>query len=133
MQVVSAACAAVGALASANPGCQGELHARGATNALIALLAEHATVVSAEGTAAEGDATDACSGPAAAATDSVTERAVWAAVELVAGNADLQDAVRAAHTRLSLRHATGVSACTSTRGSACDGLTGQVGLAMCPL
>ena len=100
MQVVSAACAAVGALASANPGCQGELHARGATEALVALLAEHADSIGAEETAAAGDAAVPCSSPTAAATDSVAERAVWAIVELVAGNADLQDAVRSAHTPL---------------------------------
>ena len=97
MQVVSAACAAVGALASANPGCQSELHMRGAVNALVTLLAEHAATVGAEGTSV-GDAAVTCSSPTAAATDSIAERAAWAVVELVAGNADLQDAVRAAHT-----------------------------------
>ena len=95
MQVVSAACAAVGSLASANAGCQNELHARGATAALVALLAEHAGTLSADGATAEGAGpnTDARE---AAKTDDIAERAVWATVELVAANADLQDAVRAA-------------------------------------
>jgi len=97
-QVVSAACAAVGALASANLGCQGELHARGASGALVALLAEHAATESFEGAAAAHDAAVTCISPTAAAADSIAERAAWAIVELVAGNADLQDAVPAANT-----------------------------------
>ena len=91
-QVVSAACAALGALASANPGCQGELHTRGATAALAELLAKHADAL-ADGAAAE-DAAINYGNASTAGTDFVAERAVWAAVELAAGNADVQDAVR---------------------------------------
>lgn len=73
--------------------------------ALSALLAEHAAATSSRGAAAEDNVGAECGDEEPAATNDSAERAVWAAVELSAGNADVQDAVRAAQKRLTVLYA----------------------------
>ena len=65
----------------------------GTTHSTAAATAESPVLQSTAAIAGDGEAQDDPSSAAEAMADMIAERAVWAVVELTAGNADVQDAV----------------------------------------